>query len=299
MKPFLLQFFGLMICHSAFSQSSPSQKLNNVFNSKDKGILVTAHRGDWRNTAENSVQALKNCIAMGADIMELDLKKTKDGQLIIMHDQTIDRTTTGKGEPSNYTLEEIKAFYLRSGVGHQTRHHIPTFKEILAAAKNNILIDVDKGYDYFPQVVKELRETGMIDQAVINVKNHTPLSTIETEQGPIPEDVTLMLIVDMKKPDASSIIDSYKAHKRTIIQTNFNTDTLSILKDLGNLRQHYGLWINSLWPEQNGGHDDDRAVEDNQPDQSWGWLIEHRANMIQTDRPKELLQYLKNKKLHP
>ncbi|MFD2584239.1 glycerophosphodiester phosphodiesterase family protein [Pedobacter vanadiisoli] len=298
MKTIIIQLFMALIALTGFAQSKPEASLKEVFNPKGKTVLVTAHRGDWRNTPENSIQALKNCIAMGVDIMELDLKKTKDGHLVIMHDQTIDRTTTGKGNVSDYNLAELKAFFLRSGSGHPTKHHVPTFTEILALAKDKIIIDVDKGYDYYPQVIKELREQGMIGQAIVNVKGSTPLSVIEQEVGKIEEDITIMPVVDMKRTDASDIIASYKSHQKTIIQANFSTDTLAVLKNIGNLRINYGLWINSLWPEQNGGHDDDMAVEENKKDESWGWLVNHKANLIQTDRPKELLQYLRTKNLH-
>lgn len=298
MKKIILQLSIACIAFSGFAQSVPEASLKEVLNPKSQRVLVTAHRGDWRNTPENSIQALKNCIAMGVDIMELDLKKTKDGHLVIMHDQTIDRTTTGKGDVSDYTLSEIKTFFLRSGSGHPTKHHIPTFMEILAIAKDKIIIDVDKGYDYYPQVIKELREQGMIGQAIVNVKGSTPLPQIEQEVGKIEEDITIMPIVDMKRADASEIIASYKPHQKTIIQANFSTDTLSVLKNIASLRANYGLWINSLWPEQNGGHDDDMAVEENKKDESWGWLISRKANLIQTDRPKELIEYLRAKKLH-
>ena len=89
---------------------------------KSEKVLVVAHRGDWRNAPENSLQAFKNCIGMGVDMIEIDLKKTKDNQLIIMHDGTIDRTTDGKGKPSDYTLEEIRKFHLKNGLGRPTFH---------------------------------------------------------------------------------------------------------------------------------------------------------------------------------
>jgi glycerophosphoryl diester phosphodiesterase len=298
MKRVILQLSIAFIACSSFAQSAPEASLKEVFNPKSQRVLVTAHRGDWRNTPENSIQALKNCMAMGVDIMELDLKKTKDGHLVIMHDQTIDRTTTGKGNVSDYSLAELKNFFLRSGTGHPTKHRVPTFKEILAIAKDKIIIDVDKGYDYYPQVIKELREQGMVGQAIVNVKGSTPLPVIEQEVGKIEEDITIMPIVDMKRTDASEIIASYKSHPKTIIQANFSTDTLPVLKNIASLRKDYGLWINSLWPEQNGGHDDDMAVEENKKEESWGWLINHSANLIQTDRPKELIEYLRTKKIH-
>jgi glycerophosphoryl diester phosphodiesterase len=298
-KSLFVQLSLSMICLSGFSQSSSTRKLTEVFNPKSKTVLVTAHRGDWRNTSENSIQALKNCMAMGVDIMELDLKKTKDGHLVIMHDATVDRTTSGKGDVSSMTLVEIKSLYLRSGTGHPSAHRVPTFNEILADSKGNIIIDVDKGYDYFPDVIKALRETGTVGEVIVNVSDNTPLSVIEKEQGPIADDITIMVVVKMKRPDASQVIESYKKHKRTIIQANFDDDSLPILKNLSTYRVNYGLWINSLWPEQCGGHDDDLAVEGNKKEETWGWLVKQKANMIQTDRPKELLQYLKEKQVHP
>ena len=58
------------------------------------------------------------------------------------------------------------------------------------------------------------------------------------------------------------------------------------------------VWINSLWPSLCDGHDDDRAVEMKEPDESWGWILDRGATLIQTDRPKELIQYLKKRKAH-
>ena len=62
-----------------------------------KYIVVASHRGDWRNYPENSIPAIESVIRMGVDIMELDLKLTKDSVLVLCHDHTIDRTTTGRG----------------------------------------------------------------------------------------------------------------------------------------------------------------------------------------------------------
>lgn len=57
---------------------------------------------------------------------------------------------------------------------------------------------------------------------------------------------------------------------------------------------HTKIWINSLWPSLNAGHDDDLAVESNKPNEAWGWIISQGATLIQTDRPKNLLEYLSN-----
>jgi len=56
--------------------------------------------------------------------------------------------------------------------------------------------------------------------------------------------------------------------------------------------------MNSLWPSLSGAHNDDKAVEENKPDETWGWLIAHGATIIQTDRLQQLLEYLRSKHLH-
>ena len=105
---------------------------------EERNILVIAHRADWRNACENSILAIENAIEMGVDIIEIDLKKTSDNELILMHDHTLDRTTTGKGLVKDYTLEEIKKLYLKDGGGHKTLFKVPTLKEALLAAKGKV-----------------------------------------------------------------------------------------------------------------------------------------------------------------
>ncbi|WP_295222807.1 glycerophosphodiester phosphodiesterase family protein, partial [uncultured Chryseobacterium sp.] len=84
-------------------------------------ILVAAHRGDWRNYPENSIKAIEGAIKMGVDIVEIDLHKTKDGQLIVMHDSRLDRTTNGKGEIAETSLEDIRKLFLKNGANMLTR----------------------------------------------------------------------------------------------------------------------------------------------------------------------------------
>ena len=259
---------------------------------KNNEILVAAHRCSWRTAPENSIQSLKDCIEMGVDIAEIDLKKTKDNQLIVMHDKTIDRTTTGKGKPEDYTLEEIKKFRLKAATGHPTRHTIPTFEEILIAAKDKILVNIDKGYPYFEQAMEIIQRLNMTHQVIYNVENDFPYDSIVGRHVNLDSLLYLMVVVNPSSPETDKIIDSYKWHKRTIIQTVFATDTVRILPLIPEIRRKYPVWFNALWPEHSAGHDDDIAVEDKKPDETWGWLIKKGATIIQTDRPKELTKYI-------
>jgi glycerophosphoryl diester phosphodiesterase len=287
--------FGLQ----AQAQQNPEARLDILFDQKNHNIYVTAHRGgDWRNDPENSLQSLKRAAALGVDIVEMDLKRTKDGQLVLMHDKTLDRTTTGSGPVSDHALDEVNTLTLRAGTHHQTSYKIPTFtQELVAAKENNVILDVDTGWDYFPQVMREVDANHAVGRVIVNVNPNTSLEDFQKLNGPLPATVTVMIVVEMKRPDAEHIIGSYIPHRRTIIQCIFADDQLSFLQHTKDIAHQFPVWMNGLWPEQNGGHDDDRAADLGQMDQSWGWLISHGARILQTDRPRELVDYLRKKDL--
>lgn len=103
-----------------------------------------------------------------------------------------------------------------------------------------------------------------------------------------------MPIVDLNNPDAEAFIEGYGQMKPVAMECCFSEVTPEVLRLLQKVKDNGSkIWLNGLWPSLNGGHDDDRAVELNQKDESWGWLLEKGASLIQTDRPVQLLQYLK------
>jgi len=216
-----------------------------------------------------------------------------------MHDKTIDRSTNGKGIPADFTLTEIRKFKLKNGLGRPSTHPIPTFEEMLQASKGKILINVDKGYDYFNEAIAMVKTHQMLDQVIFNIDDNTYLDSVESRYGKIDPAIVLMPIINYKNVDAKKIMDSYLCHKKTVFQPVFSVDTSALIDQQVALKnQKYGMWINSLWTSLNGGHNDDQAVELKEPDQSWGWLIDKGANVIQTDRPVQLIQYLRKRKLH-
>ncbi|MFA6083275.1 glycerophosphodiester phosphodiesterase family protein [Mucilaginibacter sp.] len=280
----LIWVIGFAICGPALAQNK---------------ILVTAHRGDWRNAPENSLKAFEYATAMGVDIIELDLKKTKDGEIIIMHDATIDRTTNGKGKPADYTLDEIRKFGLKNGLGRVTNNHIPTLKEVMIALKNsNVKINLDKSYDYYVETYAILKETGTIKQAIF--KAEVTFDELKQRYPQLIDSIIYMPVVNLNKPEAKKIIIDYlKNMKPYAFELNFTKDTSSVLSDNKFITQTGAkVWINSLWASLNAGHDDDTAIEDGNLKDSWDWIIAHGATIIQTDRPEQMLKYLRKKQLH-
>ncbi|WP_446742230.1 glycerophosphodiester phosphodiesterase family protein [Silvibacterium acidisoli] len=280
------------------AQQDPAERLNAIFKADNRKIFVAAHRGDWRDAPENSLPSLRWAAWLGVDIVEMDVKLTSDGQLIVMHDLSLDRTTTGSGPVSAHTTAEVSSLHLRAGTGHPTAYTVPTFAEELDAAREKgQILDVDQGWNNLPEVVKEVRAHGASGQVILNVFPNTPYDALMKRVPDISDDLTLMAIVNMARPDADNIIRSYSAHKRTIIQCIFADEQSEPVRHIADYGKQSPIWINSLWPDQNAGHDDDRAVDQGSEQQTWGWLIEHGARVIQTDRPRELMEYLKQKGL--
>lgn len=298
MKRFLFVTLLLPVVWSLSAQDKALDIRNNLLQEGNNSVLVVAHRADWRNAPENSLQAIRNCIEMGVDMVEIDLKKTKDGHLILMHDKTIDRTTTGKGRPEDFTLEELRKFRLRSGTNHPTAHVIPTFEEVMQLCKGKIMVNVDKGYDYFNEAYAILEKTGTTQQCIM--KASLPYVRVKAEHDDILKKMIFMPVVALNKENAESIIDGYMTHMKPVAyELVFSKDNPEVKQLIEKVRTSGArIFINSLWPELCGGHDDDRAVEQHQPDESWGWIIGQGAKLIQTDRPALLIEYLKEKGLH-
>ena len=257
-------------------------------------VSVISHRGDWRNTPENSIRAIQNCIDLGVNMVEIDIKKTKDNELILLHDKTLDRTTTGKGLPQDYTLAEIKQMRLRNGAGVATSHQIPTLEEAMIVAKGKIWVNIDKGYDYFDLVEKVLEKTGTTQQVLI--KAGLPYQKVVAENKAVLDKLFFMPIIDMANPDAMTMVEEYiKNMQPKAFEVCFTQIDQALQNVLDRIQKSGSkVWINTLWPSLCAGLNDDRTVEENQQDSIWGKVIEMGASFIQTDRPKELVNYLRN-----
>ncbi len=283
------------------AQHRPVQDIiRHLHDPQSKEVLVVAHRGDWRYAPENSVLSLERSIAMGVDIVEIDLKKSKDGVLILLHDQTLDRTTTGKGKPGEYTWEELQKFTLKNEHGGPTRQKIMTFEDCMQRAKGKVMINIDKGYEYYKEAYAILEKTGTVDHAII--KSNKAYEEVKRENGDLlGGKLAFMPIVNLASPQAKAVIATYeKQLKPVAYELNFTSDQALEESGYQTIPQTGSkIWFNSLWASLNGDHDDEKSVEENNPEAGWGWLISHGARLIQTDRPQELLNYLKTKGMHP
>ncbi len=296
MKKLFLSLMLVLMTGVTMAESRVAKLRDNMLNNH-KYVTVVAHRGDWRTSPENSIPAFQSCIDMGVDMIELDIKKTSDGVIVVMHDKTLDRCTNGKGKVSDYTYAELSKLWLRAQHGAcNTRHKIPTLEEALLLCKGKVLVNVDHGYNYFQDVMKIAEKTGTTDHIVIK-SGKTP-KQVMAENANVLEKVIYMPVISLDKDGAPQQVKDNLAMKPFAIECcfrNYTPQVETLLREI----QDAGVkvWINTIWPSLCAGHDDDRAVEMKEADEAWGWVLERGATLIQTDRPADLITYLKKNKV--
>ena len=293
-------FFLLFVVLSALllpAQEHVTQIREKLINRDLSSVIVVAHRGDWRNFPENSLEAIDNAIKMGVDIVELDVKKTKDGELILMHDRTLERTTTGKGLVSENTLDYIRSLNLKNGCNIRTVHKVPTLEEALLHAKGKIMINLDQADLYFDQIYELMKKTGTTKQIIM--KGRKPAAEVKRQFGDYLKDVIYMPIVDLDTAEAERQIEAFiKDMSPVAFELLFVKDSNLLPKKLAStLKGRSLIWYNTLWDTMAGGHDDDMSLQN--LDAGYGYLIDTLGcRIIQTDRPAYLLDYLRKRKLH-
>ena len=300
-------FFIAAICCMASCKEAAPQYANRaemiaaqIHNPNSKYVVVACHRGDWRNYPENSIPAIESIIRMGADIMELDLKLTKDSVLVLSHDWTIDRCTTGKGRVSDYTLDELKQFRLRRAHGVATDSlHICTLREALECCKDRICVNVDQGYEYYDMVLAITEELGVTDQILIKGKHS--VASVAEKMAAHEHNMMYMPIIDIQKEQGQKLFQEYMDTKTVplayeVCWKKLTPEVSDCFKKV--VESGSKLWVNTIWGSLCGYLDDDKALDCGDPAEVYDQVIALGASMIQTDRPEQLLGYLRKKGLH-
>jgi glycerophosphoryl diester phosphodiesterase len=136
--------------------------------------LIAAHRGGAGLWPENSLQGFRSSLGLGVDVLELDLHLTADGEVVVIHDPTLDRTTTGAGAVRGATLAELRALRLRTREGAVTAEPVPAFAEVLGlVGAVEVMPEIKNGpersrYDGIEEkVVALLQAHGMLARATV------------------------------------------------------------------------------------------------------------------------------------
>lgn len=284
-----------------------------IHNPDSKYVVVACHRGDWRNFPENSIPAIESIIRMGADIMELDLKMTKDSVLVLSHDGTVTRCTNFssvfKNEPGksarvkDLTLEEIKRLSLKRAhnIAIDTLH-MPTLREALLCCKDRICVNVDQGYEFYDEVLAVTEELGVTDQILI--KGKKPIEVVAAHEAKYPHNMMYMPIVDIQRPSGIELFNSYLEQGVVPLayevcwQNNDDSAFDDACRKI--LDQGSKIWVNTIWASLCGGYgnDDDAAYVAADPGDVYQQYLDKGVSMIQTDRPELLIGWLTKKGRH-
>lgn len=283
----------VIACPASSSLAAPARiaELERRLQAPDGAVTVVAHRGCWEGTSENTLDAISACIAFGIDMVELDVRRTADGALVLMHDESVDRTTDGLGLVKDMSLEQIRGLRVRVGKGGPTAsftsRRVPTLEEALDLAKGRILINIDAKGDVLAEAQEMVRSRKMERQVLI--KSGAPAADVlaapwwssNTSYHP-------NIRPELLGPDPATTIASFAPLKP--VGYEINVQTIEAAKPLAELLRARcaRLWVNSL--NTASGRFDDQALVD--PDAVWGAMIAAGVNAIQTDHPIALKAFL-------
>lgn len=268
--------------------------LRGLFLDPDGGVMVVAHRACWNETAENSIAAILACKRLGVDIVELDVQRTRDGVLVLMHDATVDRTTNGTGRVADMTLAEIRMLRLRAGGGGAeaplTAEAPPTFAEAMEAARGAVLVNIDAKGEVNLQALSELERLGLVHQALF--KSAEPPDAPALREMLEGRDLLFMPILRERDGTVLATAPDRYARNAPAFEITFDTEDYFRTGAPGLRARGARVWVNTLEPRHAAGHIDRDALI--APDDHWGRLIALGANMIQTDEPGPLIDWLKS-----
>lgn len=315
MRPFYSLVIATLTLFSCASPGPSSPKVSRadaiaaqMHDPASKYVVVAVHRGDWRNWPENSIPAIESVIEMEADVVEIDIHRTKDSVLVLCHDGNVQRTTNfgrvfrdqpGKSAKiSDLTLEEIKMLSLKRAHGVEIDSlRMPTLREALMCTKDRICVNIDKGYDYYDEVLALTEELGVTDQVLI--KGKKPIETVAAHEAAYPHNMMYMPVVDIQRDGGKKLFQSYLDQNvvpmayEVCWQSNEDGAFDNACRAI--IGQGSKIWVNTIWASLCGGdgNDDDAAFQAKDPGDVYQQYIDKGVSLIQTDRPELLIGWLK------
>jgi len=255
---------------------------------------IVAHRGLWSVEPENSLAAIDAAFEAGANIVELDVRRCKDGAFVIIHDDSLDRTTDQSGAVADWSLRQLGKARLKSAAGGAgaavTGHRLTTLDQALAAVRGRGMVNLDvKDRSDLPDIA---RFVGAMDMSLSVI--------LKAEIGEIEQAMLLSeaigdraVFMPMLSTSRSRWLPAMIHDLRPLAFPCFELHCLSIeeMKDAVVMAraQRAGVWVNTLSVCHLPGYTDAEALLD--PAAIWGALIDGGAAIIQTDEAAALASY--------
>jgi glycerophosphoryl diester phosphodiesterase len=275
--------------------------VSDLFGSSHEGIVVVAHRGchnpapkhGFGYAPENSLLALERCAAMGADMMETDVQMTADGYLVMIHDDSVERTTDGHGVISAMTLAEVRKLRLRQNLGGYaeplTDEHVPTLDEMLKAAKGRITLNLDVKAPIYAEVVDAVVRAG--DTDLVTVKTRAGIASPALAAIAPFNQVPFVPVLNATGSHIAAVAERQATNAKPVAFELPHILSADVPKIVAVGRQHgIKLFSNTLGDGFCIGIGGDNDALKN-PDAIWGWLYRNGISIFQTDRPEALLEF--------
>ena len=257
-------------------------------------LQIAAHRGvSGGDIPCNTRTAFEIALMQGADIVELDVAVSKEGSLWVFHPGMEPAHLLSQKRIRDMTDDEVRGLYFYNYDSVITEERILTLDEALEQLKNRCLINVDKFWTAVGPIAETIRRHGMADQVIVKTApDKVCYDTIEAMVPDMP-----YMVVTRDKDDCTAYL---KTRPLRYIGTEvlFREDTSPVasaayIADMH--RQGFKVWVNAIVYDYkaviSGGHTDDAALRGD-PAWGWKWLADRGFDIIQTDWPQLLRQYL-------
>lgn len=233
-------------------------------------MIVIAHRGDHTQAPENTLASIRRAIEIGCDYVEVDVRRTSDGMLVLMHDSTVDRTTDGRGKVAELTFAAVRKLSAGSKRGIQWMNEkVPTFEEALAACKGKIKVYVDHKEAPPADVLAAIEKHGMLRDVVVYGSPN-----VLREYKKIQPTVWIM-------PPHPGSPDKIRAFVADLKPETLDGNILSWTREQVDAAHAAGA---EVWVDNPGNRDNDAGVRQ---------AIELGVDAIQTDAPEKVIAILK------
>lgn len=262
---------------------------------KTRDCAVVAHRGIWRNAPENSLSAIERAIAEGYDVAEIDVRRSADDGLFLLHDETLERMGGLDLRPEALASGDLAVLRLRNRDGGEdndfTLERLPSLAEVFELTRDRIFLHLDvKDREVIPDVIALAKAMGVERQVDFwaSLKSEKDLRWIR--ETVLPHDVLFMAKTRLNVPGAAAQLALLGELMPGVCEIYF--DDLQQLSALNDIRRRNGmtLWVNTLDSIACADFTDTAALAD--PDAVWGRLIDAGISVIQTDEAAALKSYL-------
>lgn len=171
---------------------------------------------------------------------------TKDSVIVMMHDQTLERTTTGKGRVADHTWEQLRQLHLKSPIGVVTRQKIPTLDEVLELCKGKILIQVDKWQPVKEKVIEAARRHDCLNQIIL--RGTSDSESVAKHYGSLLKEVTYIPVLVCKGEGDDKRLDDFMNNIQTpVISLSFKRDDFPVIDRHQEIQKRgFRIWYNSL-----------------------------------------------------